>query len=250
MEKVREMDWMAPEALRKARDGKKKKVKAEEQDKKSKSIAKEEAIEDDSSTEGTPGVNLANAVDLSDSEEEEEMEDIMDDFAISLDAETGESSLQERLYFFQFPDPLPEFIAKASSNAKGKGVDRSGSAQDGTKTVTFADGTKPAAPGTEGDQVAVEKLDGVIGQLEVYQSGAVKMRLSNGILLDVNAATQTSFLQHAVYLNPEDKKLCVLGQVNRRFVVSPDIDTLLAAMEQPGQPADPEIEGLIKMDNA
>jgi len=28
-------------------------------------------------------------------------------------------------------------------------------------------------------------VDGVIGQLEIYQSGAVKMRLANGILLDV-----------------------------------------------------------------
>ena len=30
-----------------------------------------------------------------------------------------------------------------------------------------------------------EPIDGVIGQLEVYRSGAVKMRLANGILLDV-----------------------------------------------------------------
>ena len=30
-------------------------------------------------------------------------------------------------------------------------------------------------------------VDGVIGQLEIYQSGAVKMRLANGILLDVSA---------------------------------------------------------------
>lgn len=28
-------------------------------------------------------------------------------------------------------------------------------------------------------------VDGLIGQLEIYESGAVKMRLHNGILLDV-----------------------------------------------------------------
>ena len=33
------------------------------------------------------------------------------------------------------------------------------------------------------------KIDGVIGQLELYQSGAVKMRLANGILLDVRLHT-------------------------------------------------------------
>jgi DNA-directed RNA polymerase III subunit RPC4 len=31
-------------------------------------------------------------------------------------------------------------------------------------------------------------VDGVIGQLEIYRSGAVKMRLANGILLDVRVA--------------------------------------------------------------
>lgn len=28
-------------------------------------------------------------------------------------------------------------------------------------------------------------IDGIIGQLEIYRSGVVKMRLANGILLDV-----------------------------------------------------------------
>lgn len=30
-------------------------------------------------------------------------------------------------------------------------------------------------------------VDGEIGKLEIYQSGAVKMRLANGIVLDVSA---------------------------------------------------------------
>ena len=30
-------------------------------------------------------------------------------------------------------------------------------------------------------------IDGEIGKLEIYQSGAVKMRLANGIVLDVSA---------------------------------------------------------------
>lgn len=51
-------------------------------------VAKEEPIEIDSITpslEGTPAtsgeVDLANALDLSESEDEEEMEDLIDDFA-------------------------------------------------------------------------------------------------------------------------------------------------------------------------
>jgi DNA-directed RNA polymerase III subunit RPC4 len=61
------------------------------------------------------------------------------------------------------------------------------------RKVSFAADTKP--PGPSGDPAGAStdaeqakdtpKIDGVIGQLEVYRSGAVKMRLSNGILMDV-----------------------------------------------------------------
>jgi DNA-directed RNA polymerase III subunit RPC4 len=50
--------------------------------------------------------------------------------------------------------------------------------------------------------------------------------------IQVAAATQSSFLQHAVYIDMPNKQLCVLGEIGKRFVVSPNIDALLAAMEQ------------------
>lgn len=50
-------------------------------------------------------------------------------------------------------------------------------------------------------------------------------------LLQVSEATRPSFLQQAVHLDMENKKLHMLGQVNKRFVVSPDLDTLLTSME-------------------
>ena len=49
--------------------------------------------------------------------------------------------------------------------------------------------------------------------------------------LQVTAATQPSFLQHAVHVDTEKKRLSVLGEVNRRFVVSPNIDSLLESLE-------------------
>lgn len=70
---------------------------------------------------------------------------------------------------------------------KGKAPETS----DATKKVSFADDTKPAAPVAAGaesvppEEKPTEKLDGIIGQLEVYASGMVKMRLSNGIVMDV-----------------------------------------------------------------
>jgi hypothetical protein len=62
------------------------------------------------------------------------------------------------------------------------------------RKVSFAADVKP--PGPNGDPHAstgpevgqtkeLPKVDGVIGQLEVYRSGAVKMRLGNGIVMDV-----------------------------------------------------------------
>lgn len=65
-------------------------------------------------------------------------------------------------------------------------------------------------------------------------------------------ATQPSFLQHAVYVDPEHKRMTVLGEVNRRFMVSPDIDSLLASLERAEQPppSDLDTDGLLRMDTS
>lgn len=98
------MDWMAPESLRKEREKKKKKKKIQAE-----VVKQEEAgarvdgtsdwsslslddwpnlwhIEMDVDAAVAAGeVDLANAVDLSESEEEEELEDLIDDFALQTD---------------------------------------------------------------------------------------------------------------------------------------------------------------------
>ncbi|KAI8996571.1 RNA polymerase III RPC4-domain-containing protein [Trametes punicea] len=275
MENVREMDWMAPEALRKERDlGKKKKGPKVKKD------AKEEVKDKSLVTAGgamdvdqqeTPEeeqVNMANAVDLSESEDEEELEDIIDDFAqTQLQADEETDVRQECLYFFQFPHPFPTFQLPQSENAalrgKAKAGEPGGGGDNDAKKVTFAEDTKPpapaatavgAAPGTSASEAADQtserpKVDGVVGQLEIYESGAVKLRMGNGIVMDVTAATQPSFLQHAVYVDTENKRLCVLGEVNRRFVVTPDIEALLTSMELADNPPAFELgEGLLTMD--
>ncbi|KAI0741928.1 RNA polymerase III RPC4-domain-containing protein [Daedaleopsis nitida] len=270
MENVRQMDWMAPESLRREREaGKKKgrKVKIEErvkqEDATRKGVTTEEVMDVDA--EGSPieeEVNMANAVDLSESEEEEELEDIIDDFAQAQHQEEETDIRQERLYFFQFPEPFPTFRSRDPQpplDVKGKGKAES-SGEDLAKKVTFADDTKPPATDASGagggasapdKSEEQQKLDGVVGQLEIYESGAVKLRMSNGILMDVTAATQPSFLQHAVYIDTSTKRLCVLGEVNRRFVVTPDLDTLLTAMDIADNPPPPMFDlgdGLLTMD--
>ena len=60
----------------------------------------------------------------------------------------------------------------------------------GGKKVTFTAGTKldasaslPSAAPSEPKEV--ERISGAIGQLEIYRSGVVKIRLGNDILLNV-----------------------------------------------------------------
>ncbi|KAH9479588.1 hypothetical protein JR316_0008183 [Psilocybe cubensis] len=247
MENVRQMDWMAPESIRKERPTKK--------------VKKEEAMDDPAAE----AVDAANALNLEESEEEEELEDIIEDFATQTNIDSDESMREERLYFFQFPSPFPDFSSKKEAAME---VDPSPPVSDAAgKKVSFAADVKPdITPGSsrtasvvpsEVESVKAPPLDGVIGQLEIYKSGAVKIRLANGILLDarlfrlafveqVNAATQPSFLQQAVYLNKAEKQMTVLGEVNKQFVVSPNVDALLAAVEKEEQAAS-VIEGEEKL---
>ncbi|KAH9072106.1 RNA polymerase III RPC4-domain-containing protein [Lactarius deliciosus] len=256
MRNVHTMDWMAPESLKSesARDrSKKRAAKVEKEDdelslEKGKGTPKRGLM----TTEGSPlddvgDINFANALDLSESEEEEVMEDIIDDFARDSEDQTLR---QERLYFFQFPSPFPSFVSK-SSEPSDPG-EQSHVPEHQVKRVSFSADTKP--PASVPEDVDKDKppphVDGVIGQLEIYKSGAVKMRLANGILLDVTAATQSSFLQQAVHVDRATKNLRVLGEVGRRFVATPDIDSLLEAMTQADEAAiaKVETEGLLPMD--
>ncbi|KAI0305890.1 RNA polymerase III RPC4-domain-containing protein, partial [Multifurca ochricompacta] len=249
MRDVQTMDWMAPESLKwERRRGKTKKqtvkVKGEE----------EVQAQIKGKAEGSPAVddvgdiNLANALDLSENEEEEEMENIINDFAQSRE---DQGFRQERLYFFQFPSPFPTFTSRSLPQSDSGGG-RSNVSESQGKRVSFSDDTKPPAsvPEDVDKEQPPAHVDGVIGQLEIYKSGAVKMRLANGILLDVTAATQSSFLQQAVHVDRASKNFRVLGEVSRRFVVTPDIDSLLAAMSQADGPAIAKFEtdGLLSMD--
>ncbi|KAF8449049.1 RNA polymerase III RPC4-domain-containing protein [Boletus edulis BED1] len=229
MENVGQLDWMAPETLRRERRDRRKRkgVKTEN-----------EELSLPSDPEPPVGdVDPSNALNLSESEDEEELEDLVEDFAIQTNT-SEEGIRQERLYFFQFPEPFPTFVSALVQTTMDPPNPGPSSVK---RKVSFAADTKsPASPSgsTVGTtQVALDtpkekpKVDGMIGQLEVYRSGMVKMRLGNGIVLNVSEATRPSFLQQAVHLDMENEKLHVLGEVHKRFVVSPDLDTLLTSME-------------------
>lgn len=78
------------------------------------------------------------------------------------------------------------------------------------RKVSFAADVKPPGPSGEPPHAStapeVEKtkepprVDGLIGQLEVYRSGAVKMRLGNGIIMDVSLISILPSLTLTQYL--------------------------------------------------
>lgn len=108
------------------------------------------------------------------------------------------------LYLFQFPSPFPTFQpATTEQTVQAEGdVDLdanpdSSKREQGGKKVTFAEDVKSAAsssattttsqlPESQTQQTKAQvPLEGVIGQLEIRQSGAVQMRLSNNTVFDV-----------------------------------------------------------------
>lgn len=111
----------------------------------------------------------------------------------------GQEIRQDRLYFFQFPSPFPTFVAKPSSASEDTDVAAPSDAGS-PKKVTFSPDVKPeagAGPSKPSAEATPEtqtesKVDGTIGHLEIYRSGAVKMRLQNGIVLDVRAPIGSS----------------------------------------------------------
>ncbi|KZT43118.1 hypothetical protein SISSUDRAFT_997846 [Sistotremastrum suecicum HHB10207 ss-3] len=262
MSDVKKMDWMAPESLKDEKGKKKNKGK------KSEAKVKKETGPPGPST-GEPSSipsdededmkDLANAIDLSESGDEEPSEDLVEHFAARNDA-LPDSGRSGKLFFFQFPKPFPTFVSAEpeSADVEMTDVDAPPAASSSStnpppsekalgKRVSFAPDVKLGAatptetkpkPNDPKDPKAPKivepppKVEGHIGQLELYRSGAVKLRLRNGTLLDVTSGSQTTFLQQAVHLDPTTKKLCVLGEVTQRFMVSPDIDALLDDVEK------------------
>ncbi|KAJ3814304.1 RNA polymerase III RPC4-domain-containing protein [Lentinula aff. lateritia] len=231
MENVGQMDWMAPDSIIKEKT---KRPKKEDPDATgaSCSISLSRVL-----TYAVQEVDIANALDGDEDEDEADEKDldtIFDDFnKMNYDANKD----SQYLCLFQFPSPFPTFSEQPSDT-----VQTDAPVTPGSKKVTFAPDVKPETDGLS-STAEVKELDGLIGHLEVYRSGARKIRLANGIVLDVSPASQPSFLEHAVHLDMKENKLAILGELFRHYLVAPDIDALLNAMDA----LDSE-ENLIRMD--
>ncbi|KAG8945616.1 hypothetical protein FRC04_000663 [Tulasnella sp. 424] len=261
MQRVGTLDYNAPVALKSRLEATR---KEERRHKKKESARNDSMIMD---TDETEGKDMKNALDLSESEEEEEVEDLAEHFARKtafLGVEVDETA--EPLYFFQFPHPFPSFVPDIdmtkdeAMQVDGESKKANDDDKAKSKSVTWAADVK-VKEDADADAAETEKQktfpggsEGVAGEIEVYKSGAVKMRFGKDIVMDITAATQPAFLQQIVHVDLQKQRMSVFGNVERRFIVSPDIDTLLNNLHSGKDDKAPKAEaglvGLERMDES
>ncbi|KND03278.1 uncharacterized protein SPPG_02329 [Spizellomyces punctatus DAOM BR117] len=124
---------------------------------------------------------------------------------------------ENQMLFFQFPSILPKF------DALGVEVVEAQVSTDSRPVHVKAD------PKIKTDPDAAQKSvgpDGRVGKLVLYRSGKMKLKMGN-IMFDVTPGPETSFLQNVVAVDAEKPACYILGDVSKRFVCSPDIESLL-----------------------
>jgi DNA-directed RNA polymerase III subunit RPC4 len=85
----------------------------------------------------------------------------------------------DHLYFFQFPEKFPSFTVPQQANE----AEQVAKPDSPGKKVSFAEDVKTASNEGETDK---PRNEGIIGQLEIHKSGAVRMKLANGNTFDVS----------------------------------------------------------------
>ncbi|GAU45667.1 hypothetical protein TSUD_268340 [Trifolium subterraneum] len=115
-------------------------------------------------------------------------------------------SEQPKMIMFKLPAILPRIEQPVSSKGKEK-IGTSKVSKKGTNLL--------------------ELPSGCIGKMQVYKSGAVKLKIGE-TLYDVSSGTKTKFAQDVVAINTEKKNYSVLGAVtvNTKAIVVPDIDAI------------------------
>ncbi|PKI38980.1 uncharacterized protein LOC116215905 [Punica granatum] len=121
-----------------------------------------------------------------------------------------EENLEPSMFFIQLPPSLP--MMKRSASSEGEEITES---------------SKSSRKGCKLDDLPA----GFMGKMLVHRSGAIKLKLGDS-LYDVSVGSNCVFAQDAVAMNIEDKHCCVVGELNKRAVVTPDVDSILDGIDQ------------------
>lgn len=258
LEDVDQLDELAPKSLPRM-------VKKEDRKRDAKSHISHHIDEKESSRTSSreastvPGKDAdsrqADALDLSASEEEEVMDDLLDDFVSRQDGfDDDDNEPNDRLYLFQFPPLFPTFeLPLTQANTKSTQEEKETTTVKPRRSVAFADdtvggggvaGISPRdSPGTKmaknEDQTKTEidldnskdekqePKEGQIGRLDIYRDGRVQFNFGNGLVMDVTGGSQSSFLQQIMILDSRQQKATTIGEIDRKFVVAPEITSML-----------------------
>ncbi|ORX89764.1 hypothetical protein K493DRAFT_65626 [Basidiobolus meristosporus CBS 931.73] len=156
---------------------------------------------------------------------------------LDLISNANENAGDERLFYFQFPSQLPAFeVASDKQESNEMEVDMTlvkqepadVDAENGEVVVKkeVAEGeteaTAAAAPSLED----AGKPEGLMGKLLVYKSGKTQIKIGE-LIFDISPGSDCGFLQNIVAVDSENKQAFVMGNVHKRFVSTPNIDSLL-----------------------
>ncbi|CAA0814225.1 RNA polymerase III RPC4 [Striga hermonthica] len=128
-----------------------------------------------------------------------------------LDEDTEDSML-----FFQLPSSMP--MLNKPTDDEAKGPENNGKPAKG-KAPSLKACSLEALPA------------GHMGKLLVYKSGAVKLKLGE-TLYDVSSGLNCVFAQDVFAVNTDEKQCCNIGELKRRAVITPDIDSILDSMSE------------------
>ena len=129
----------------------------------------------------------------------EEVEVDEDEVEPARELDLMERSNEDMLFFFQIPTALPQLV----KDSNGKVGQTTGAVQ-------------------------LEKLHkGSMGKLVVYESGAVKLKLGS-VLLDALPGTECMFAQELAAVNTTSKTCCFLGDVTKRVILTPDVNSVIS----------------------
>lgn len=86
-------------------------------------------------------------------------------------------------------------------------------------------GIKSNNLGTTSSACSRDVPSGKVGKLRVHKSGKITLQLG-GITFDVSKGTSSTCMQKVVGLDTNEGNLCILGDIQRKFIVSPDLGNI------------------------
>lgn len=123
-----------------------------------------------------------------------------------------EEDLEKKLVFIQLPATMP--IPNQAVKTEGVG------------TASSSKPLKNASKACSLNEIPAGKM----GKMLVYKSGAVKLKLGDH-LYNVSGGLDCSFAQDLVCMNTEEKYCCTIGELNKRAIITPDIESVLDNMD-------------------